>query len=164
MFCADYISAFVFHFGLSYGLWNLKNTKDIHINLNSYIHGSLSGLFGAITVFPFDFVRQGAITSGKASILHNLATVPYATVFFGLYFHQRDPKSLKSQVGWATLSAALAVFAELPFDKAKRDMFGSTRNVVFANSLFVPFGALILVMYDKALENDFCAKINKALK
>ena len=31
----------------------------------------------------------------------------------------------------------------------------------FANSLFVPFGALLLVMYDKALENDFCAKIKK---
>ena len=31
----------------------------------------------------------------------------------------------------------------------------------FANSLFVPFGALLLVMYDKALENDFCAKIKR---
>ena len=31
----------------------------------------------------------------------------------------------------------------------------------FANSLFAPFGALLLVMYDKALENDFCAKIKK---
>ena len=164
MFCADYIAAFVFHFGLNYGLWNMKTAKKYDLQLNSYVHGSLSGLFGAISVFPFDFVRQGAITSSKASIVHNLATVPYATVFFGLYFHQRDPKSLKSQISWATVSAGLAVFAELPFDKAKLEMMGSPRAVVFANSLFVPFGALLLVMYDKALQNDFCAKISKVLR
>lgn len=167
MFCADYIAAFVFHFGINYGLWTLN--KDIKLNsshqpYNHYFQGALSGLCGALTIYPFDFVRQGAITSGKAKLVHSLATVPYATVFFGLYFHQRDPRSLKSQMGWALLSAGLAVLAELPFDKAKKEMMGSPRIMVFANSLFVPFGALILVMYDKALENGLCLKINKMVK
>lgn len=159
MFCADYISAFIFHFGINYGLWKCGEEKII----NSYGHGALSGLLGALAIYPFDFVRQGAITSGKAQLIHNLATVPYATAFFGLYFHQRDASSLKSQATWAVISASLAVFAELPFDKAKREMMGSRKAVIFANSLFVPFGALILVLYDKALQNNLCLKINQAL-
>ncbi len=158
MFCADYIASFVFHFAIKYGLWESKIKTEGHIQ-NYYIHGAVSGLFGALAVYPFDFVRQGAITSGKAKLIHNLATVPYATVFFGLYFHQRDPSSLKSQGMWALASASLAVFAEVPFDKAKREMMGSPRTVILANSLFVPFGALILVMYDKALQNGMCEKI-----
>ena len=52
---------------------------------------------------------------------------------------------------WALASAGLAVLAEMPFDTAKRDMMGSSKTVLLANSLFVPFGALILVMYDKAV-------------
>jgi len=63
----------------------------------------------------------------------------------------RDKNSLNSQVGWATLSAALAVLAEAPFDKAKGAMMGSSRTLILANSMYVPFGALILVMYDKAV-------------
>lgn len=167
MFCADYICSFVFHFGINYGLFQLKDVKIITketvttVTNQSYLIGACSGLLGALTIHKFDFVRQGAITSNKFSIIHSLSTVPYATVFFGLYFHQRNPESLKSQCSWALASAGLASLAEIPFDKAKLDMLGSTRTVIFANSLFVPFGALLLVMYDKALENDFCAKIKK---
>ena len=156
MFCADYISAFIFHAGITYGLWKYDIDED---QFNSapakqYIHGAASGFLGAITIYPFDFVRQGAITSGKAKLIHNLAVVPYATVFFGLYFHQRNPKSLKSQIGWAVTSAGLAVLAEMPFDQAKKEMLGSSKNVIFANSLFVPFGALILIMYDRAIQTQ----------
>ena len=166
MFCADYICSFIFHFGISYGLFELKNSKNVakeDLKVNSYVHGACSGLLGALTIHKFDFVRQGAITSRKFSIIHSFSTVPYATVFFGLYFHQRNPNSLKSQFSWAFLSAGLATLAEIPFDKAKLDMLGSTRTVIFANSLFVPFGALLLVMYDKALENNFCGKIKQLL-
>lgn len=113
------------------------------------MHGALSGFLGAVTVYPMDFVRHEIIKS--KSIVHNMSTVPYATVFFGVYFSMRDKNSLKSQVGWATLSAALAVLAEAPFDKAKGAMMGSSRTLILANSMYVPFGALILVMYDKAV-------------
>ena len=75
-----------------------------------------------------------------------------ATVFFGLYFSMRDKNSIKSQMSWATLSAALAVLAEAPFDRAKSQMMGgSTRTLILANALFIPFGGLLLVMYDKSL-------------
>ena len=105
----------------------------------------------------------GAINSTKASLVHSLSTVPYATVFFGLYFHQRNPDSLQSQFTWAFTSASLAALAEIPFDKAKLEMMGSPKTVALANSLFVPFGALLLVMYDEALKKDFCAKIKQTL-
>ena len=133
MFCADYICSFVFHFGINYGLFQLqdgKKTTQENYNLNSYFHGACSGLLGALTIHKFDFVRQGAITSNKFSFIHSLSTVPYATVFFGLYFHQRNPNSLQSQFSWAFASAALASLAEIPFDKAKLDMVGSTRTLM----------------------------------
>ena len=98
--------------------------------------------------------RQGAITSRNANFIHNLSTVPYATVFFGLYFHQRNPEDMKSQIFWALISASLASLSEIPFDQAKRDMMGSARTVAMANFLFVPFGSLILLLYDKAISNQ----------
>ena len=152
MFCADYISAFIYHAGINYGLWKYDLSSEMYpSNTLHYLHGGIAGFLGACTIYPFDFVRKAAITSGKAKLVHNLATVPYGTVFFGLYFHQRNPESLKSQMLWALASAGLAVLAEMPFDTAKRDMMGSSKTVLLANSLFVPFGALILVMYDKAV-------------
>ena len=116
MFCADYICSFIFHFGINYGLFDVKRSKiSPKTHFNSYVHGACSGLLGALTIHKFDFVRQGAITSRKFSIIHSFSTVPYATVFFGLYFHQRNPNSLKSQFSWAFLSAGLATLAEIPF-------------------------------------------------
>ena len=102
MFCVDYICSFIFHFGINYGLFDLKSSKNItkDFTLNSYVHGACSGLLGALTIHNFDFVRQGAITSRKFSIIHSFSTVPFATVFFGLYFHQWNPDSLKSQFPW----------------------------------------------------------------
>ena len=63
----------------------------------------------------------------------------------------RNKDSITSQMSWATFSAAAAVLAELPFDKAKFHMMGSRRTLMFANGLFIPFGGLLLVMYDKSL-------------
>jgi hypothetical protein len=37
--------------------------------------------------------------------------------------------------------------------QAKLAMMGSRRTMLLANGLYVPFGALMLVMYDKALLN-----------
>lgn len=70
-------------------------------------------------------------------------------VFFGLYFSFREER-LSSQVPWAIGSASLACLAEVPFDKAKHVMMGSRKTMLMMNGLFIPFGALILVMYDKA--------------
>ena len=106
---------------------------------------------GAASVYPFDFVRQGAIITEKVGFRHSLSTVPYAGAYFGLYFSCRDRERTASQAGWALLSSSAACLAEIPFDKAKQAMMGSRRTMVFVNMLYVPFGALMLVMYDKAM-------------
>ena len=63
MFCADYICSFVFHFGINYGIFELKDSKhSVKFNLNSYVHGACSGLLGALTIHKFDFVRQGTLS------------------------------------------------------------------------------------------------------
>ena len=85
------------------------------------------------------------------SLRHGLSTVPYAGVFFGLYFSCRSRDSTSSQCGWALVSSLSACLAEIPFDKAKLSMLGSRRTMLLVSGLYVPFGALMLVMYDKAM-------------
>jgi len=88
MFCADYICSFIYHFGINYGLFHLKDVKIITketvttVTNQSYFIGACSGLLGALTIHKFDFVRQGAITSNKFSIIHSLCMkiVPSDTV------------------------------------------------------------------------------------
>jgi len=149
MFCADYISAFLAHGLLSAGIIQYKNIESLEESFPGFhfLLGGLSGFLGAGAVYPFDFVRQGVIQGIK--FRHSLSTVPYAGVFFGLYFSCRE-EQLSSQVPWAIGSASLACLAEVPFDKAKHVMMGSRKTMLMMNGLFIPFGALILVMYDKA--------------
>ena len=82
---------------------------------------------------------------------HSLSTVPYAGLYFGLYFSCRDRESTASQSAWALLASTSACLGEIPFDKAKHAMMGSRRTMIIVNMLYVPFGALMLVMYDKAM-------------
>ena len=151
MFCADYIASFFFHSSLNVGLHEAGVAYPERSPAPALL-GGLSGLLAAIAVYPFDFVREGALFDQKMRFRHSLSTVPYAAVFFGLYFPCRDPESLRSQCFWAVASAAGAACAEAPFDRAKLAMMGgSRRTMVFANLMYVPFGALMLVMYDKAI-------------
>jgi len=156
MFCADYISAFVFHGFLTMGLIHNKEIRQLDRLeklpwLLPTLTGGLAGFLGAAAVFPFDFVRRGVI-QGKVKFSHSLSTVPYAGVFFGVYFSCRK-ESTSSQVGWGLLSSLLACVAEVPFDKAKHVMMGSRRTMLMMNGMYIPFGALMLVMYDKAIIN-----------
>ena len=77
--------------------------------------------------------------------------MPYAGALYGIYFSLRDPRSTPSQVGWAVAAAAGASLSEAPFDHAKHTMFASRKVMLAANLLYVPFAALMLVMYDKAV-------------
>jgi len=160
MFCADYIASFIHH-GVIVGLWfeyhkkfsgkqGELTTADVP-PFHSVLAGSLAGLLGAASVYPLDFVRQGAIITEKVGFRHSLSTVPYAGAYFGLYFSCRNRESTASQTGWALLSSSAACLAEIPFDKAKQAMMGSRRTMILVNMLYVPFGALMLVMYDKAM-------------
>ena len=97
-------------------------------------------------------MRRGVSSSTAASSVVGFSTVFYAAAFFGVYFPNRRPDSLSSQCGWALLSASAAAVAELPFDKTKRALMGgSAKTQLATNALFIPFGALILVIYDKAI-------------
>jgi len=120
------------------------------ISLKALALGATSGLAAALAVAPFDFVRRG-VSSSPSSVI-GFSTIFYASAFFGVYFPNRRPDSLSSQCGWALLSASAAALAELPFDQTKRALMGgSAKTQLAANALFIPFGALILVMYDKAI-------------
>ena len=112
--------------------------------------GLTSGLFASITLYPFDFVRGGVLQPGIKRILSAGSTIPYAGVLFGMYFSIRDPGDTMSQIKWAACASSFAVLAEAPLDHAKRVMIGSTRIMVGAGLLYVPFATLMLVMYDKA--------------
>ena len=154
MFCADYIAAFIHHGLINIGLLECRKIHVLESTaMAPFVAGGIAGFLGACSVFPFDFVRRGVIIHTKPKFIHSLSTVPYAFVFFGLYFCQRNPDSLKSQCSWAFLSAAGAAAAEVPFDKAKFAMMSSKRTMFLVSALYVPFGALMLVLYDKALIN-----------
>ena len=120
-------------------------------------------MFGAASVYPLDFVRQGAIISEKVGFRHSLSTVPYAGLYFGLYFSCRDRDSTASQSAWALLASASACLAEIPFDKAKHAMMGSRKTMIIVNMLYVPFGALMLVMYDKAMTKVTSSRYSSAV-
>jgi len=113
--------------------------------------GIASGVATSLTLYPFDFVRGGVLPPGMKRILSAGSTVPYAGMLFGLYFSMRDPTDISSQTRWAACSASAAVLAEIPFDHAKRQMMGSTRVMVGAGLLYVPFATIMLVLYDKAV-------------
>ena len=115
-------------------------------------------------MYPLDFVRQGAIIHEKVGFRHSLSTVPYAGVYFGLYFSCRNRDSTSSQCSWALASSAAACLAEIPFDKAKHAMMGSRRTMVMVNMLYVPFGALMLVMYDKAMTRVINMRYNQLVQ
>ena len=83
-------------------------------------------------MYPLDFVRQGAIISEKVGFRHSLSTVPYAGLYFGLYFSCRDRDSTVSQSAWALLASASACLAEIPFDKAKHAMMGSRKTMIIS--------------------------------
>jgi len=155
MFCADYISSFLFHGFINLSLIHNQNIKELKSIENSSVFpffiGGLAGFLGAASVFPFDFVRRGVI-QGKIKFRHSLSTVPYSGVFFGLYFTARR-ETTSSQVFWALVAAASACVAEVPFDKAKQVMMGNRRTMLLMNGMYIPFGALMLVMYDKAIIN-----------
>eukprot|EP00090_Calanus_glacialis_P045495 TRINITY_DN8481_c0_g1_i2.p1 TRINITY_DN8481_c0_g1~~TRINITY_DN8481_c0_g1_i2.p1 ORF type:complete len:177 (-),score=46.76 TRINITY_DN8481_c0_g1_i2:816-1346(-) len=163
MFCADYIASFIFHGLISGGLLETSSRGYFGSKFSAermasvmaapgvpFFAGSLAGILGASSVFPFDFVRRGVL-QGRVTLMHSLSTVPYATVFFGLYFSCRRRDSTASQCGWALAASLSAAMAEIPFDKAKLAMLGSRRTMLIVSGLYVPFGALMLVMYDKAL-------------
>jgi len=162
MFCADYIASFIFHGLVSAGVLESSHRKylgqvtpDMVASVMAtpgvpVLTGSLAGFLGASSVFPFDFVRRGVI-QGRVTLRHSLSTVPYAGVFFGLYFSCRDSTSTASQCKWALAASLSAAMAEIPFDKAKLAMLGNRRTMVLVSGLYAPFGALMLVMYDKAV-------------
>ena len=112
--------------------------------------GLASGLAASASLYPFDFVRSGVLKPGLKRLMSAASTVPYAGSLFGIYFCFRDPNSIKSQMKWAAGASTCAILAEIPFDHAKRTMLGSTRVMLGAGLLYVPFASLMLVMYDKA--------------
>ena len=170
MFCADYVASFVVHAAIVLGMNELDALysdrsdlgtgigwrtiglwKEDGVSLSPIATGAFAGFAGAAAVFPFDFVRK-SLVPGKSVYISSLSTVPYASVYFGVYFSNRDPRRKRSQCVWAAAAATAAMLCEMPFDKAKRSMFSSRAMHVGTNLLYVPFAAMMLLMYDEAIK------------
>ena len=63
---------------------------------------------------------------------------------------------------WRESLDSCAALAEAPFDHAKKAMFSSRATMIGTNLLYVPFAALMLVMYDKAAYNVVTRHLDKS--
>jgi hypothetical protein len=179
MFCADYAAAFFVHAflvgvgaigspggtlsegGIVAGAVGRPQCEKP--TAAPFALGAFAGLGGAVALFPFDFVRRGLSPTANARTLFigSLSVVPYSTAFFGVYFALRDPTSIQSQASCAMLASSCAVAAELPFDGAKRALFAGDRRLLLGvNLLYAPFAAMMIIMYDKAIQNNV-APVNR---
>ena len=68
--------------------------------------GLTAGATASLTLYPFDFVREGVIRGGlRQRIVSASSTAPYACALFGIYFSQRDPDRISSQMGWGVVAS-----------------------------------------------------------
>lgn len=66
MFCADYIASFIHHGFISIGAIHFyQDDAKNALPGSPILFGSLAGFLGACSVYPFDFVRQGAVPGVK---------------------------------------------------------------------------------------------------
>lgn len=168
MFCADYVAAFFMHgaFALLYpgdvrGIVGIENESASRFA--PFVGGAAAGFVAASVVFPFDFVREALLPRNmtlRMRYLSSLSTFPYAATLFGVYFSCRRDGDVASQIAWSGVSAVAAMFAEMPFDHAKRVMFKSRSFHMGANLMYTPFAAVMLVMYDNAI----CKNIKRRQK
>ena len=75
-------------------------------NLVPFAVGLTAGAAASLTLYPFDFVREGVIRGGlRQRIVSACSTEPYACALFGIYFSQRDPDRISSQMGWGVVAS-----------------------------------------------------------
>ena len=150
MFCLDYAVAFFAHCSVAS---NFSESTQSH-PLFTFPAGALAGGIAAVALYPFDIVRQVAVSPGHSSFA--FSTIPFMTAYLGMYFLQphseRRRKPLQEKTLWALGSTSVAAAVELPFDRAKINITGGTlRSAAVANGLRVPLGAALLLAYDQVL-------------
>tara|TARA_B110001452_G_scaffold262573_1_gene262776 strand:- start:682 stop:1182 length:501 start_codon:yes stop_codon:yes gene_type:complete len=152
MFCLDYAVAFVAHYWLASRRSEWLQSHPAF----TFSSGAVAGGVAAVVLYPFDIVRMTTVPAGTSHFA--FSTMPFMSVYLGLYFLQpreeRLRKSLGAKAGWALASTATAAVAELPFDKAKVSISGgSVRSAALATALRVPLGAALLLAYDQILSS-----------
>lgn len=165
MFCLDFALSFAF-FGYA-SSESKKRGYDPWRAPYPFALGTLSGLFAATALYPFDLVRQIALDDGKTprSALERGAarvvttkpqfaasSIPFSCLYFGLYFSGAggDAPPLHERVARALGASGVALSAELPFDKAKIAIAGGPRNAALFSLLRWPFYSLLLVAFEAA--------------
>lgn len=117
MFCLDYAVAFFAHCSVAS---NFSESTQSH-PLFTFPAGALAGGIAAVALYPFDIVRQVAVSPGHSSFA--FSTIPFMTAYLGVYFLQphseRRRKPLQEKTLWALGSTSVAAAVELPFDRAK---------------------------------------------
>jgi len=162
MFCLDFAAALLVHYQLAM----LVHPSTQSSPFFTFPSGAFSGLMAAVMLYPFDLVRQMTVAPGTSHFAHS--TVPYMTVYLGLYLLQpqsdRQKKSLPEKLVWAVGATSVAAAVEFPLDQAKHKMAGSMRSAAMANAFRVPFGSLMLIAYDRALTTGNEKRMAKLLE
>ncbi|KAI8844087.1 hypothetical protein BJ741DRAFT_660149 [Chytriomyces cf. hyalinus JEL632] len=148
MFCLDFLTTFAFHY-------IIKRVNETHTRIDTesalfhYTSASASGLLSALILYPFDLVRIATVPTNQTTFAYS--TIPFSTVYLGLYFSNRDATSVESRFQWALTSSLLGVCVELPFDKAKWGMFRNARagSALLTTGLRVPLAMALLLVYDE---------------
>ncbi|KAJ1415195.1 hypothetical protein B484DRAFT_454615 [Ochromonadaceae sp. CCMP2298] len=154
MFCLDYGVAFWAHVAFCQYVtpsteWDGSTALSPLLTFSS---GAFAGAVAATSLYPFDLVRQMTVQPGQSHFA--LSTIPFMTVYFGLYFMQpgnRLEAPLSQRVAWGAGSTAIAALVELPFDHAKINMVGGLRNAAVTAAIRIPLGTFLLVGYDHIL-------------
>ena len=155
MFCLDFAFAFALHAIATRALKKQEYFLSDGRNVGWIFCSSVASGFGsACLLYPFDIVRQTVVPGSHTSFA--FSTVPYMGVYMGLYFTLRDEKASNLQkLALAAGSSTAAAAAELPFDKAKLAISGSTRMAMITTGLRIPLASLLLVSYDHMLLSKY---------
>ena len=147
MFCLDY--------GISFATFLLLTRyKPLYKYHNSpfflFPCAALSGSVSAMVIYPFDIIRQATVPKGKSTFA--FSTIPFTSIYLGLYMWQRDPSSLVSQCKWAIISTCIANVVEFPLDSSKLSISGGNMyRAITISALKIPMSSFLLVAFDFVL-------------
>lgn len=149
MFCLDYAVSFCTFACLRSAARDAGH--EILGSPTSVLAGSLSGLVAACALWPFDLVRQIAL-SNTAKSSFATSSVPFSACYLGGYFLLwHDDASLATKLGVATAATSLALVAEFPLDHSKHAIAGTRTAAALFSAIRLPFAALLLVAFDATL-------------
>ena len=151
MFCADWALSFALWSALATWRPSLVTGEDTAATILPA--AVLTGAAATALLFPFDFVREGALP--RAAALPRappLSTTAFTAVAFGTFWSNRAPGSdVADRAKWAAVATALGACAEAPLDAAKARLAGGLGRSLVLSAARVPLGAAMFFAVDVSL-------------